>query len=382
MPQSIPSISPSAYECLKFSSSLSLHLLLITGTFCSVIFLPEETEQEKAVKITAFTLFALSTVIKLTYTASSNRLNYSAYRQAESRPKTDRDEKQLRHDLIQTTCKLGMGAFGWQLAFMLTQGLLGYEYDADFRQESWGEKFLIWVVTGISAAVFLNAAIFVSQLCLFHWDEGVAPAKLICLGLQLNFSVLVADGLWLLFTDVCFEMSRESHLQALTIILAIFLYPAAYLAQSFIFKNLHNSLNYFHFNEDYYIKFVCDNEFVGVLWGAYFGFKFLADAFYAMTTISFSNHRAGDILAACFVAGFMTAILPGLIGLGNYLQNLPQTDDVEHQDKFLITPLLVQPSRCKSVYRNTNWFYPLKIFARGVNECVAFAADSCPRYGR
>ncbi len=200
--------------------------------------------------------------------------------------------------------------------------------------------------------------------------------------------MLIADGLWLAFTDAAAAISDGF---AHDVICAAF-----YLLLSFIFKNIHNAFNYLHSDSDYYRKVACDNKFVSVLWSAYFGFKFLTDLFYIMTQLKFTQFKFADVFFACLVAGVATAILPLIIQLGHYAQMEEDYDE----DSLLRNPLLdadedeenfeqvsqkwtvvisTLPETIYSYAQRYSLYTPCVVLSQSVDKIVQFASDTYPR---
>lgn len=388
--QCLPSFfSDSTIKNAGFSISLTFNLGLLTLDYLLLKWLTESTEEnaktsqnETALYGSCFAIAMVLTGVKFAWTAKNNRQHRRENLQSLLLDVDPIDEKVLRHNLIQTTTKLGFGAFGWQLAFILAQHWMGYDYDSDFTQGGWNQKAVAWLATGLGSVAFLNFGMLVSQGALFHCDNSdTSVSHLSIITVQLCISVLIADGLWLAFTDAALAISDG--------IVSDILCAAFYLLLSFIFKNVHNMLNHFHPDDEYYSKFDCDNAFVGVLWGAYFGFKFITDLFYGVTGLQCTQYNFVDVFLACLIAGVATAILPLAIGLGHYAQMKEARDNC----LLMLAPLLERYEEVESVsqqwsilpepvcsYAQRYGFYtPFTAFSQTVDAVVQFAADTCPK---
>lgn len=364
--------------------------------------------------IVSFAASMLATTTKLAYTVywSQEYRGLEEATLAEERGViTDRYVKALRHDATVTIIKLGTGAFGWQLAFMLAQYGAGYEYDADFTHESAIPTMIIWPATGIGAAIFLNVGMLASQKCLSHVDdEAMSASRLFFLALQLSVSVFMADGLWLFATNSASILSAVFNQLVLQKGAELVFAAIFYLAESFLFKVGHNALNHWHPDNGYSHKFVCDNRFVGVLWSAYFGFKFCVDGITALLKLSTGwapkQFAPVDVIVACVIAAIGTMILPIIYGWGDYVECLEQQkknvlmapEDIESGAAALRANESFETIQCDdsasdvtrsllgSVTEATTRTGQLLcfnracvLFKRGVDTLVQFAADTCPR---
>ncbi len=167
-----------------FSVSLTLNMSLLTLDYFLLKWLTESTKKteaasqnETALYESCFAVAIMLTGLKFAWTVYNNRQSRSEISQDD--PHIRFDKQILRHNLIQTTTKLAFGAFGWQLAFILAQYWMGYEYDSDFTPENWDEKFVTWLATGIGSMIFLNLGVLLRQVLLFHCDNG-AISVLLC----------------------------------------------------------------------------------------------------------------------------------------------------------------------------------------------------------
>ncbi len=319
-------LSDATQKNIGLTVSVTLNIGLVVMDYVILQLLVEQTGKKKGKDIEvclgiAFVVSLLATTLKLAWTIANNRQYRFEHSDNKSIASEPADEKALRHDLLQTTTKLSLGAVGWQLAFLLTQDWMGYQYDPNLKHEEWDEKFVIWLATGMGASIFLNLGMLYSQGVLFYCDQGQAAYNYLFLAAQLCLSVLAADGLWLLFTDLSLIASRNFEENGIALVVSCILYPAFYLLQSFIFKNIHNALNHIHPGGEQ-VKFECNNQFVGVLWGAYAGFNLIPYLIYMMFDFNLNQYNAGNIIASSLIAGVGTAILPFIIGLGNYAQSV------------------------------------------------------------
>lgn len=278
-----------------------------------------------------FACAVVATVAMLRETLQFNRSCRNLILSAEAEtplitPDNAEVEKTLWHDWIQTTLKLGIGAIGWQFLFLLIQFAMKDQYDPDFTNEAVWKTIIILLVTGLGTVIFLNAAMLIIQKCLAHTDNGTSASRLFALAIQLCVSVFIADGLWLLFTSSATLLSSHIYTQDCFRQPAEIVFAAAlYLVESFVFKYSHNGLNHWHPNNDYHYKFHCDNQFVGILWGAYFGFEFCAEIMnliiQAMTGWKPNqNFEPVNIIVSCVVAAIGTMIMPAIVGLGHYFE--------------------------------------------------------------
>lgn len=241
-------------------------------------------------------------------------------------------ERTLLHDQVQTVLKLGLGAFGWQLAYRLYLGNLNETYNPELADLPTNKIALwagLWISTGVGAAIALNLGILISQDILSRYNGGINANRFHTLCGQLFFSVIAVDSLWQPFTDL--SMLYLSVLQTIHPLLADIAKPIvlfiAYMSMSFFFKELHNWTNRAHTENSGQKIFTCNNEFVGILTAAYFGFNVivgLTTSQLDLTTFTFTN-----VLIDCVLAGLCTALLPALLISGqNYKKMQTLTKDM------------------------------------------------------
>lgn len=235
-------------------------------------------------------------------------------------------KKMLEHDAIQTTLKLALGAAGWQLMYRIYLGSSNFFYDPSFLVFGW-KKPLLWLSTGVGAAFALNAGIIASQFWLARYHGGVRLAHFQTLCAQLLFSVILADGLWQPFADLGTLYVGILHdIQPwLAYVAEPLVFFVAYLALSFFFKEMHNWTNRVHVENSGQKKFVCTNEFVGILTATYWSFKVIFGA------VSFSAHlekfTASHVLLDSLLAGLCSAFLPMLLMIGQNTRKMQSLTD-------------------------------------------------------
>ncbi|MCD8573785.1 MAG: hypothetical protein LRY30_01260 [Gammaproteobacteria bacterium] len=95
-------------------------------------------------------------------------------------------KKILLHDTLQTTIKLAFGAFGWQLSDRIFIGATGYVHDPNILSWSW-QTPLLFLITGLGAAISLNIGILASQYSLSRYDHGVHTKRYVIIMLSIIF---------------------------------------------------------------------------------------------------------------------------------------------------------------------------------------------------
>lgn len=219
----------------------------------------------------------------------------------------------LIHDTVQTTFKLGLGAFGWQCAYRIFLG--NTPYSSSFSSMTW-QKPLLWMSTGVGAAIALNAGILTSQSWLSSQHQGIEVARFKTLSLQLMFSVTVADSLWQPCADlgtlyVAFWRAIQPDIGEIMEPIAFFI---IYLSLSFFFKEIHNWTNLVHRENSGQRKFICTNEFVGILAATYWSFKVIFGL--VASRVNLTEYKAMNVFLDCLLAGGCSAFLPMLLLIG------------------------------------------------------------------
>jgi hypothetical protein len=221
-------------------------------------------------------------------------------------------KKTLRHDALQTSFKVFSGAFGWQLAFLLSLALLKYNYDA--ADLHLGKKIAIWLLTGLLAAIFLDLGIIMTQCYLSHYHNGIPPHRFTQLCLILLVSVTISDGLWQPFTDIGATCFAAISSPAIAYPVSSLVYLILYSLEAAIFQFVHNNLTGLQHGEEQ-IEFICDDSFDFALLLAYSGFNMMPTLFYSFVAESSTSNYVLNCLISCLVAGAGTTLLPSLFML-------------------------------------------------------------------
>ena len=234
-------------------------------------------------------------------------------------------QKALMHDGVQTTFKLGLGAFGWQCAYRIFLG--NTQYSSSFFVWNW-QKPLLWFSTGVGASTALSSGILMSQLWLSHQHQGINSARFKTLLLQLMFSVTVADSLWQPCADLGIlyvAIWKTIQPEIACYIVEPIVFFMIYLSLSFFFKEIHNWTNLVHEENSGQRKFVCTNEFVGILASTYWSFKVIFGLISSQTNLAEFN--AKNIFIDCLLAGVCSAFLPMLLITGQNFRKIQILSD-------------------------------------------------------
>lgn len=240
--------------------------------------------------------------------------------------------KDSLHGLVFSLSWFSIGNFGWQSIDLLA--LCSNDWsaqDSGLNSTDMNKTLVTWICAGLGTSAFLVLSMMISQRILSStYFGGRAFGESYLMALQFIISVTISDGLWQFFTDLPKVILNWLGVTGETsIIFCIALQILCYLAESFLFKNLHNSLNYFHdflnqswLFEETQMQWTCTNSFTALLWLNYCSFNFGAQLVRYTMNVPDSSCHPLDLFLISLAGGIGGVVLPAMLDYTQHIQRM------------------------------------------------------------